>query len=120
MDATLKERIDLLHETNQISDDLYSRLPGIFEKVEVFLNVKLTEENAGQFASHISVALQRISNNEPVTEISGELDTVIQENPKFYQFAKEILSSTNTEVNIDAEAAFLTLYFGLLSGKGNE
>ncbi|MDN3019424.1 PRD domain-containing protein [Paenibacillus sp. BSR1-1] len=118
MDATLKERIDLLHDTNQINDEIYNRLPYLMEEVENFLDVKLTEENAGSFTSHISVALQRISKNEPVTDIASELETLIGENPDYYQFAKDLLE--NDETNIDAEAAFITLYFCLLTGKGNE
>lgn len=117
MDATLKERIDLLHDTNQINNEIYNRLPSLMEEVENFLDVKLTEENAGSFTSHISVALQRIANNQPVTEISGELTTVIDQNPEYYQFAKDLLK--NDETNIDAEAAFITLYFCLLTGKEN-
>ncbi|PLT29882.1 PRD domain-containing protein [Peribacillus deserti] len=119
MDSSLKERVDLLHDTNQMSDQIYQQLPGIFDRVEKFLGVKLLEENAGSFASHISVALQRISEGKPVSEISGELQTVVKENPDFYEFAKELLSEKASETNIDAEAAFITLYFCLLSGKEN-
>ncbi|KIL50043.1 PRD domain-containing protein [Jeotgalibacillus soli] len=117
MDATLKERVDLLHDTNQINDEIYHRLPGIFDEVEKYLDVILTEENAGSFASHVSVALQRISENNPVTEISDELKSVIEANPKYYQFAKEVLSAGS--LNVDAEAAFITLYFCLLTGEEN-
>lgn len=117
MDATLKERIDLLHDTNQINDEIFNHLPFLMEEVEKFLNVTLTEENAGSFTSHISVALQRISDNNPVTELSSELETVIGKNPEYYQFAKELLKNDTT--NIDAEAAFITLYFCLLTGKEN-
>ncbi|PLR80602.1 PRD domain-containing protein [Bacillus canaveralius] len=120
MDATLKERIDLLHDTNQINDDIFHELPGIFEKVEKFLDVKLTEENAGSFASHISVALQRISEKKAVTEIAAELETVIEKNPDFYEFAKKLLSESSGDVDINAEAAFITLYFCLLTGRENE
>ncbi|MEH6996279.1 PRD domain-containing protein [Neobacillus drentensis] len=117
MDATLKERIDLLHDTNQINDQIFNRLPSLLEEVEEYLNVKLTEENAGSFTSHISVALQRIAANEHVTEVSSELESVIGNNPEYYQFAKELLKSGDT--NIEAEAAFITLYFCLLTGKEN-
>ena len=121
MDASLKERIDLLHDTNQMSDEIYKRLPAVFKKVENYLDVKLSEENAGSFASHISVALQRISEQKPVSEISSELEALIENNPKFYRFAKELLSeNSNPATNVDAEAAFITLYFCLLSGKENE
>ncbi|MFD0050986.1 PRD domain-containing protein [Actinomycetes bacterium NPDC127524] len=120
MDFSLKERIDLLHDTNQISDEIYDRLPAILETVENFLEVKLSEENAGSFTSHISIALQRISVNNPLTDISGELQTVIDENPNFYLFAKELLSANNQNgEDIDAEAAYLTLYFGVLTKKEN-
>ncbi|MED1466871.1 PRD domain-containing protein [Bacillus salipaludis] len=117
MDATLKERIDLLHDTNQINDEIFNCLPILMEEVEKFLDVKLTEENAGSFTSHISVALQRISDNQPVTEIAAELETLIGENPEYYQFAKDLLK--NDQANVDAEAAFITLYFCLLTGKEN-
>ncbi|WP_409291859.1 PRD domain-containing protein [Peribacillus sp. SCS-37] len=121
MDASLKERLDLLHDTNQISDKIYDRLPVLLDQVEAYLDVKLAEENAGSFASHLSVALQRISENNPVSEISEELETVIAKNPEYYQNAKEFLQANNPKgANIDAEAAFITLYFGLLTGKGNE
>ncbi|MFJ7727489.1 PRD domain-containing protein [Neobacillus sp. NPDC097160] len=117
MDATLKERIDLLHDTNQINDEIYNRLPSLLEEVEEFLHVKLTEENAGSFTSHISVALQRIRDNQPVSEISTELESVIGNNQEYFQFAKELLKNDYT--NIEAEAAFITLYFCLLTGKEN-
>jgi transcriptional regulatory protein LevR len=120
MNASLKERVDLLHDTNQISDEIYHLLPRLFEKVENMLKVELSEENAGSFASHLSVSLQRISEGNPVTEISGELETVIEQNPEYYQFANDLLLANNQKgAVIDAEAAFITLYFCLITGKEN-
>lgn len=120
MDASLNERLDLLHDTNQISEDIYNRLPAIFEKVEEYLGINLKEENAGSFASHLSVALQRISEHKPAVDISSELENVIETNPDYYQFAKVLLrDNSQTGADIGAEAAFITLYFCLLTGKEN-
>jgi hypothetical protein len=118
LDANLKERIDLLHQTNQIDDYVYGQLPVLLKRVEDYLQITLSEENAGPFVSHLAIALQRILQKTPVLEVSDELKALTEKYPDYYQFAADILALPGTEsVTCNAEASFVTLYLCLLSGK---
>jgi transcriptional regulatory protein LevR len=114
MDANLMERLELFHDSGQIDTDIYQKVPGLVQKVEGKLEIELAEENAGQFVSHLAIALQRIKSGQTVQESPQELLVLTEKYPELYTFAKEILGTEE-----EAEALFITIYFCTLTGKGD-
>jgi transcriptional regulatory protein LevR len=114
MDASLMERLQLFHESGQIDQDIFKKVPKLLETIEEKFAITLEEENAGQFVTHLSIALQRIKTGQTVKEPPAELKPLAEQNSELYSFAKEILQ-TETE---EAELLFITLYLCTLTGKG--
>jgi transcriptional regulatory protein LevR len=120
MNSIQMDRVKLLFESNQIDKEIYEFIPIVLKRVEDELQVQLAEENAGPFVTHLSIALQRIKNQEAIGEIPAELTSLTQKHPRLFEFAKEILSIVSPKVSINAEASFITLYFCLLTGMESE
>lgn len=114
MDANLTERLEIFHVSGQIDTDIFTKVPTLLQKVEEKLAVKLEENNAGAFVTHLSIALQRIKTGQTVQEPPQELMVLGEKYPELYSFAKHLLDTEQEE----AEALFLTLYFCTLTGKG--
>jgi transcriptional regulatory protein LevR len=119
VNSELKERLQILFDSGQIKQDVYEIVPTIVNQVEKELCVDLNEENGGSFVSHLSIALQRIKDRKAIQEAPKEVLVYSEKYPELNSFAKEVLSvfAKNESVDIDAEAAFITLYFCLLTKK---
>lgn len=108
---SLNDRIELLFESDQVDRNTFEQTPSVLNKVEVFLDLKLEEENAGSFTSHLMKAIQRIKTNEAVQTCSTALVQQAIAKPEIYEFSLELLSPFNIhEANLDAEAAFIASY----------
>src|SRR4051812_26141840 len=112
MDQNLAERLDLLHDTNQISDVIYSKVPLLLKRVEDEFGIKLDEENGGAFITHLCIALQRIEKGESIQETPEGLQFLAEKYPDLYSFAKTLL-----EIDEEGEILYITLYLCTLTGK---
>jgi len=110
-DMSLNDRIELLFESEQVDRDTFEQTPNVLKKVEEFLELKLEEENAGSFTSHLMKAIQRIKTNEAVQTCSTALVQQALAKPEVYEFSLELLAPFNIHnSNLDVEAAFIASY----------
>jgi transcriptional regulatory protein LevR len=108
-------RVQLMYESNQMDRETLEQIPGILQKIEEFLHIRLGEENAGGCVSHLIKAIQRIKTGQAIQECSDELMNQVKEVQPLFDFSKEILSPYNAnQSNINAEAAFVTSYFAMM------
>jgi transcriptional regulatory protein LevR len=115
------ERIELMYETNQMDQETYNGVPEVLRRIESFLQVQLTEENAGACVSHLIKAIQRVKNNEAIEECSVELMAEMMKTKHLYDFSLEILKPYNIHnMNLEAEAAFIASYFAMMTEEENE
>ncbi|MCU6710544.1 PRD domain-containing protein [Paenibacillus sp. J5C_2022] len=109
----LDERMELLYESKQVSKSTYEQTPALLYMTEKFLRMKLDEDNAGAFTSHLMKAVERIKNNAPITECSPALLEQAHSHTAVHSFSRRLLEpfSQEEDAELEAEAAFLTAYF---------
>ncbi len=80
---TIKERIIILNESNQIDDDVRQRLIKLVTDFEKELNIKLDEENSSMFITHLAVAMTRTKESNTVNMPDEDLITELKESENY-------------------------------------
>lgn len=97
MDKPLKERLEILKQAGEISDEIMGVVIEFIKNFEKKYSLEINEENGSMLITHLSMALARIKRGEEISEID-ELtlkeikDTSIyKELPEFYKEIEEKL-----------------------------
>lgn len=107
----LQERIQLMFDSNQVDAETYEKTPALLEMTEQFISMKLTEDNAGAYTSHLMKAIERVKTNQAITSCSPALVEQATANASIFSFALQLLSPFNPDhINLEAEAAFIAAY----------
>ncbi|MBS5937992.1 PRD domain-containing protein [Clostridium sartagoforme] len=71
-------RLNILRDSALLSEENYNKILEVIKYFDEVKNIKLMEENASMFITHLSSALERIDKNETV----NDLDQVVLESLK--------------------------------------
>ncbi|VYT80406.1 PRD domain-containing protein [Clostridium tertium] len=74
----LTTRLNILRDASLLSEKNYNKILEVIKYFEEVKNIKLNEENASMFITHLCSALERIDKNETV----NDLDEVVLESLK--------------------------------------
>ncbi|WP_300384209.1 PRD domain-containing protein [Clostridium sp.] len=88
MELTL--RLGILRDADQLSEENYDKIMEIIEYFEREKGVKLLEENAAMFITHLCAALKRIDEDNLVNEMDEEIRLVLQCEDKYKDAIKII------------------------------
>ena len=89
----LTTRLNILKDSGMLSEGNYNKVIKVIDYFYEVINIKLIEENAAMFITHLCSALERIDKNEIVNNIDEEmieklktnkLDTVLKHRRKLY------------------------------------
>lgn len=92
-------RLNILLENQVITKEVYGKLEKVINNLKYKFNVEITEENGGMFITHLSAALTRVNNEQPLDTI----DESIMEQTKVescYTKATEIMKNINNTCDI--------------------
>lgn len=78
MGMELTIRLNILRDSGLLSEENYNKILEVIKYFDEVKNIKLMEENASMFITHLSSALERIDKNETV----NDLDEVVLESLK--------------------------------------
>ncbi|MCQ8212726.1 PRD domain-containing protein [Cetobacterium somerae] len=69
----LQTRLEILNSSGAITDCTKDTMLNVIEMFNEKHNIKLTEENGAMMVTHLSMAIMRVKNNEPVKTIDEEV-----------------------------------------------
>ncbi|KUO71280.1 MAG: hypothetical protein APF77_19760 [Clostridia bacterium BRH_c25] len=97
MDQLLRERLDILKEAGEISDEIRAAVIEFAQSFEKKYPLTITEENASMLITHLAMALARIKKGEEIIEMDElAMDEIRQSNiygelPEFYEIIEDKL-----------------------------
>lgn len=71
MDLTI--RLEILKNSGMLSERNYNKIVRVIEYFDKVKNIKLVEENASMFITHLCSALERIDKNEIVNDLDEDI-----------------------------------------------
>ncbi len=69
----LTVRLNILKDSGMLSEENYNKVLKVIEYFDKAKNIKLVEENASMFITHLCSALGRMDKNEIVNDIDEEI-----------------------------------------------
>lgn len=92
-------RLNILLENGVITKEVYDKLEKVINSLKDRFNVDITEENGGMFITHLSAALTRVNNGQPLDTIDESIMKQI-EVENCYTKAVEITKVINDICNV--------------------
>lgn len=86
MDFTL--RLGILKDAGQLSQENYDKIMNVVNYFDTEKGVKLTEDNAAMFITHLASALKRIDENNTVEEMDKQVKTALELEYKYDEGVK--------------------------------
>lgn len=86
MDFTL--RLGILRDAGQLSQENYDKIMEVIKYFEEERGIKLLEENAAMFITHLSSALKRIEEDNIVEEMENMVKLTLEIEPKYNEGIK--------------------------------
>jgi transcriptional antiterminator len=109
MDFTL--RLGILRDAGQLSQENYDKIMEVIKYFDEEKGVKLLEENAAMFITHLSSALKRIDENNVVDEMDKEIRLTLELEPKYKEAVEVTKNLENILGNIPkSEFEFLVMH----------
>lgn len=119
---TLRDRLDLLVAGGTIDGQVAGLTGWVLDRIACDLHLELTEENAGMFATHVAMALQRVKRGEGLGSAPGAVDEVIRAHPDLMARAEQLAWHIGNELGRPlppAEVRYIALYLcALTEGDG--
>ncbi|MCR1951927.1 MULTISPECIES: PRD domain-containing protein [Clostridium] len=109
MELTL--RLDILRDSGQLSKENYNKIIQVINYFEEKRGVKLLEENASMFITHLCSALGRIDENNLVNKLDDVVAQSLKENENYDEALKVVkdLESIIGEIP-DSELDFVVMH----------
>lgn len=73
MESTIRQRLDILKQANQINEKMETVIVAFVEKMEEMYQLQVTEENGAMLVMHMAIALARIDRGETVARMDEML-----------------------------------------------
>lgn len=110
------ERLNLLRDSGQIEEKTYACVEEQIEQLVKTNRINPHSETMGSLTTHFAIAVERMNQGEPITELSEQIKEVVEKNPELYAFAQQIINRClwkEGAYQTKAEAGFMTLYLAL-------
>ena len=114
MDLTI--RLEILKNSGMLSERNYNKIVRVIEYFDKVKNIKLVEENASMFITHLCSALERIDKNEIVNDLDEDILEALRLEEKYNESMHlvkdlkdvigeilDILTNPNCKVNDDTK-----------------
>lgn len=109
MELTL--RLDILRDSGQLSKENYNKVIKVIDYFEEKRDVKLLEENASMFITHLCAALGRIEENNLVNKLDDVVAESLKENENYDEAFKVAKDLENILGEIpDSELDFIVMH----------
>lgn len=109
MELTL--RLDILRDSGQLSKENYNKVIKVINYFEEKRDVKLLEENASMFITHLCAALGRIEENNLVNKLDDVVAESLKENENYDEAFKVAKDLENILGEIpDSELDFIVMH----------
>ncbi len=95
----LKARLEILYSTGTINIETKEVMLNVIKTFQEKHQIILTEENGAMMITHLSMAVTRVKNNEPVKEINDEVYQEILES-EFLKKSQEIYKDLETILDV--------------------
>ena len=120
MESTIKQRLDILKQANQITEKMEMAILAFVEKMEETYRLPVTEENGAMLVMHLAIALARIERGETVARMDEAVVDQIR-GAKGFDELPEFLGDLEMEMGwkIPAEEfEYIALHFCTMIEKG--
>jgi transcriptional regulatory protein LevR len=120
MESTIKQRLDILKQADQITEKMELAITTLLEKLEDTYQLKVTEENGAMLVMHLAIALARIERGETVARMDEVVIDQIR-GAKGFDELPEFLGDLEREMGwkIPAEEfEYIALHFCTMIEKG--
>jgi len=115
MDSEIFERLDILHESDQINRQDKEKTVKAVEYLENKLKIKVEKEVGGMFATHLAKALSRMNNGQAIQETTEQADKAAQEHPEILREAKTLFEDILGIKDVPkGEMNFIAMYIFLM------
>lgn len=109
MELTL--RLDILRDSGQLSKENYNKVIKVINYFEEKRDIKLLEENASMFITHLCAALGRIEENNLVNKLDDVVAESLKENENYDEAFKVAKDLENILGEIpDSELDFIVMH----------
>lgn len=113
----LSKRIELMYASQQMDSQTYEQLPSLLEDIEQKLGVKLEDDNAGAFVTHLIKAIQRTKEGRAIVEDPTVIE-LTKEKRKLFEWGVDCLRPyTSDPQTIEGEVVYLVAYFEMILGE---
>ena len=119
MDQLLKQRLEILKEAGEISEEIKSVVIDFAENFERKYSIAMTEENSAMLITHLAMALVRVKNEEKIDEMDEISLNEVKKYDVFnelYEFHKKIEGNLNIVIP-ESERGFIALHATALINK---
>ncbi len=118
MDEGIQNRINLLLEAGLVTQQSVDITMKILHGLGTYLNMELTESNAGSMINHILLASNRILKGEcskPTPQVLNEIEVHGQKRKDIETIVKKVYEGYNVSTQgVSDEAVFILLYVLIL------
>ncbi|WP_040212532.1 PRD domain-containing protein [Clostridium polynesiense] len=117
MDLTL--RLNILKDAGQINEEIYEKILAMIKCLEKKFGIELTEENGAMFVTHMSIALKRIAEGNPVEHMDDFILEQLKSEKEFNK-SQEVLDLLEKELELnipDSEKSFVLMHLCTLLSK---
>lgn len=112
-------RLNILKDSGMLSEGNYNKVIKVIEYFDDVKNIKLVEENASMFITHLCSALGRIENNETVNDIDEEIIEALKLEEKYNESMYLVKDLKNVIGEIPKEEVnFLVMHVCTLLAQG--
>lgn len=119
MDELLMQRLNILKDAGEISEDIRTSIIDFADNLEREYCLELNEDNAAMLITHLAMALARIKKGEKINEIDELSLTEIKQTPVYNdlpKFFKKIEEKLQLKIP-DSEKGFIALHVCTLVSK---
>lgn len=113
----VEERLELLRTSGQIAELTYERVQEQITQLIKANKINPQNDAIGSMTSHLAVAAERMNRGEPVSEMTTQMEEVIEKNPDLYELAERVIDEClwkEGATKTKAEIGFMTLYLATL------
>ncbi|SKC81724.1 PRD domain-containing protein [Maledivibacter halophilus] len=119
MDKPLKERLEILKQAGEISDEIMGVVIEFIKNFEKKYSLEINEENGSMLITHLSMALARIKRGEEIDGMDESVLNEIKQNPiygELPEFYDEIEKKLQIKIP-DSERGFIAAHGSILIDK---
>ena len=112
-DSPFYQRFVLMLESGQVQPRVMDVVTNIMTQIEQDYGLSLNEDNAGMFVTHIALALQRLTDDEPLEEVPSVVLDEARALTRQWNYAQQIAAEVAGMLDRplpEGEIGYLTIH----------